>query len=105
MGAKLSTPIKKLGAWLARNPDTIYTAASDGFVIASQAATGAGNLALALQSPNGTFRQKAQVDSTIVTIGDSITCTIPVKKGETWNAVTTGSTLNPTETVFWIPLE
>lgn len=105
--------VARLGVWNDRDADgsgdsvskdTEYTAATDGFVVAKIEATGGAELIIDLQSPTGTSRAKEVKKFAGVTQGDIISATIPVRKGDTWKVVTTGSGGASTTTVFWMPL-
>ena len=105
--------VARFGVWNDRDADgsgdtvsvdTEYTAVTDGFVVARQIATGAGKLSLDMQSPTGTSRQIAAEETAGVTTGDTISATIPVRKGDTWKVVSTASGSNDTTTVYWMPL-
>ena len=105
--------VARFGVWNDRDADgsgdsvvkdTQYTAATDGFVIANIVATGSAALVIDLQSPTGTTRAKVKhAIASGVTTGDQRSATIPVKKGDTWKVVTTGSGAASTTTVFWMP--
>ena len=94
MGATITTPTKRLGAWLARANDTIYQAACDGFVCGySLAGIGACTSLTDAATPPTVIRgtNYTGVDGTP---RDAPT---PVKKNDYWKV--TGATV-----VFWIPL-
>jgi len=101
MGARGTTPRKRLGDWDAGAPyvkDTVYQAPSDGFVVAQS--NGNGNTVGYTDSftPPTTLRQ-----SNFGSPGTISSISLPVKKGEYWEvARLVGGT---TTTIFWIPLE
>ena len=96
MGSDATQPVKRLGAWLARTNNTVYQAASDGFVCG--------------YTPNGSTPFLAYTDGANppVTIrvqnysnGAAPPCgnTMAVRKGDYWKV--TGAT----GALFWVPLE
>jgi hypothetical protein len=110
--AYVANNIKTFGVWNDRDKDggadsvltdTEYTAATDGFVVASQVATGAGILSLDMQTPTATSRPGSAFHGAATT-GNKIFAMMPVKKGDTWKVVTTASGGNDTTLVMWMPL-
>ena len=91
MGGDVSTPVKRLGDWLARVTNTVYLAATDGFVVGYSVGTPITALTDSANPP------------TIMRDGDNSASnvngiSVPVRKGDYWKV--TGTT-----TVWWIPLE
>ncbi len=93
MGANVTAPIKKFGAWVARSNTTVYQAASDGIVVGST------NAASALPfvdtdgaNPPTTVRYRSRRDYNIQWVIS------PVKKDDYYqlNACELGG--------YWIPL-
>lgn len=99
MGGETSIPYKRLGAWLVRAKNTVYQAATDGFVIGFNvdinttihAYTDSAN-------PPVTERNRNAQDVGSGNTGSSIS--MPVKKNDYWEVDCPG-----VETIFWIPLE
>lgn len=94
MGGTVTTPLKRLGAWLVRADNTVYQAATDGFVVGQYAGTAAIYGYTDGSNPPTTARQ--------LNGGGAINIEkdlgFPVKKNDYWK------TLNCTGFVYWIPL-
>jgi len=95
MGVRATQPIKRLGAWLVRANNTVYQAATDGFVVAIYTYDGGEMLGYTDGSDPPTTLRGAGC-SGIGGLRESLT--MPVHKNDYWK--TTGAT-----TVYWIPLE
>jgi len=95
-----------LGNWAAGSANTTYTAASDGFIIGSMVKyinDNTGGYA-SVQTPVGTVRQ--YVGTYEYEWADTMTYvgfTVPVKAGDTWAVVTTGSAYT-LQYLWFIPL-
>ena len=97
MGARSTTPLKRLGAWLARTDNTVYLAATDGFVHAFRTAVnGSVEILTDGANPPTTIRTK---DMTPNGVGEFGCAESAVKKGDYWKAVGAITGL------YWIPLE
>jgi hypothetical protein len=96
MGGTATTPLKRLGAWLARVDNTVYQAATDGFVCAFSAqelyrdVQGLSDAA----TPPTILRQRHTQDAEYL-IAE---ITFPIRKTHYWK--TTGAAI-----VWWIPFE
>lgn len=92
-----------LGAWAARSANTEYSEGVDGFIVGSVTQGFNSTGALSIQTPTGTVRQTvgSYVEDNRAIPKISFCC--PVKKGNTWKAVTSGSNLT-VDYLFWIPL-
>lgn len=93
MGSEISTMIKRLGAWLIRANNTIYQAATDGFVIGIGATDTEPRGLTDGSNPPTIIRGYGYA-----TAGYLCSFTIPVKKNDYWKAI--NCTI-----VYWIPLE
>jgi len=92
---------KALGAWNVGAPwvkNTAYLAATDGFVVASAAAS-SGTLTIKTDSANPPTTVRA---SAYTTTSGPAPATVPVKKGDYWKVEATE--VGATITIFWIPL-
>jgi len=100
MGAHITNPVKRLGSWLARAKDTIYQAATDGFVIATQTTSEAGEAYL--ETDNAT---PPTVKRAYGLLGAGLcffVCSL-VKKDDYWNVIVVSGAASLQ--VYWIPLE
>jgi CARDB/Bacterial Ig-like domain (group 2) len=90
------TASANMGNWEKRATNTVYTAETDGFALATFIEGGDEICKVKIQTPIGTTRQYANANHD----GAQITETSPVRKGDQWTVVTEscGST-----TVHWIP--
>ncbi len=94
MGSQMTSPPKKLGSWEGRVNNTIYQAATDGFVAAYGSTTTPVFMRLKTSSgpiPTTTISEYRDDDGN--TVGSVFS---PIRKGDYWK------TENAT-TVFWIP--
>ena len=86
MGADVRMPYKKLGAWLNRSVDTVYQAATDGFVTGELTKDfgGAEDMQILTDSDNPptTKRQRTKGINTGADGAFSLGC--PVKKNDYW---------------------
>ena len=99
MTSNLITPLKHLGNWLARDDDTVYQAATDGFVLMYGEDT---NLTGYTDAANPPITIRAL--TTANTAADNyIAFMMAVKKLDYWEAITT--TPARLHIIFWIPLE
>jgi len=95
MGAKAVTPPRRFGTWLARADNTIYQAATDGFVLAR-----CNDLGDVIEgytdgaNPPTTLRPKAGRGGNT----QWETFTMPVRKNDYWKTVNA-------DNIWWIPLE
>ncbi len=98
MGASVTSPITRLGAWEAKDHNTVYQAATDGFVIAFGHANVSGPLDQLLVGPV-TMIQRGVVawDGGVNTVSGTISCLIP--KGNYWEF----ADLN-IDSVYWLPI-
>ena len=91
----------KLGDWLAKTANVVYTASTDGYVVAfgtEPAVTGTYiSILTDTANPPTTIRSKMHVTSA----GSYISVFSPVKKGNYYKEVSTATTV----TVYWIPQE
>jgi len=94
MGAKITTPPMRLGAWLARVNNTIYQAPTDGFVTAIGTSGTNATLGETDNATPPTVDRQKQYQS--VNNEDKSIC-FPVRKGDYWRVVNG-------DTIFWIPL-
>lgn len=96
MGGEISMPYKKLGAWLARAKDTVYQAATDGFVCATKDASTSTVIGYtdSVNPPTVIRRQEYHVS-------EVSGISFPVRKNDYWKVTTTLGNL----ILFWIPLE
>ncbi len=97
MGARSTTPIKRLGSWAARSSATVYQAATDGFVVCG----GDGNdpqseILTDSSNPPTSVRGSNSFNGAVLS-----TCCAPVKKGHYYKMTMQGTTTF----AFWIPLE
>lgn len=96
MAAHISTPYKKLGAWVSRSKATVYQAISDGFVIAANLVDAA-DLTILTDGSDPPTTVRARTSNSAQCIGNTA-CTV-VKKNDYWmvncSAVIT--------LLFWIP--
>lgn len=99
MGGDITTPYKKLGTWLSRTFDTVYQAATDGFVCvySIQVANPIIELYTDNNNPPTTLVSKSFISIVSTSIAN---VNSPVKKGDYWEV--TGTVV---VTVWWIPLE
>jgi len=95
MGGETSTPYKRLGAWLGRADNTVYQAATDGFVVGMY--TGQAVIFGYTDGANPPTIVRQQNGGGGVNIEKDL-C-FPVKKNDYWK--TNGCTVF----VYWIPLE
>lgn len=104
MGAHISTPdtdtrsVVELGSWLSRTKDTIYQAATDGFVIATQTVGEAGQAYLETDSATPPTVKRA-----MGLLGAGLTffiCSL-VKKDDYWNVIVVSGAASLQ--IFWIP--
>ncbi len=102
MGGEISTPIKRLGAWLVRAGDTIYLAATDGDVIVTSPDFGSfrqWELRTDGSTPPTTVRSRSGKAASDSSQAEAFSC--PVRKGDYWKIeLTTG-----VPDVWWIPTE
>lgn len=92
MGAFISSPIRKFGAWLARVDNTNYLAATDGMVCAIRNSFGDLKGFTDAGTPPGTLRQRIWCDEGI----HNICLSFPVRKGDYWKTI-------GADVIFWIP--
>jgi len=95
MAPKVSAPPKKFGSWLERTFDTIYQAATDGFVTA--------------QSDNANLKglTYGSTPPTVIRNWHAVTSwegvCLPVKKDDYWEV--TNSAFEAEDKLYWIPYE
>ncbi len=96
--AALQSQIPKLGAWQTKSINTVYRAATDGFVVA-RANTGGDGVYLTLRtdSANPPTTMRAHENASVY---DSACITMPVRKGDYWKVETWSTAINR---VYWIP--
>ncbi len=99
MGAGVAKSRKRLGAWLVREKNTIYQAATDGYVAAYAEINGFDLKALTDSSTPPTIVRAWEFDSS--SDGAKGAVSMFVRKGDYWEIITT----NAFYAVFWIPLE
>lgn len=93
----VSAPYKKLGSWLARAKNTVYQAATDGFVCAYDSDNDNGiDVSTDNSNPPVSKRTAGFAGNGYV---EGICC--PVKKGDYWKV----ACITDVDYVFWIPLE
>lgn len=93
------------GTWVSRSINTEYTASTNGFAVGSVYATlqDGETMTVSVETPTGTARQSAIFE--VVEDDDnsiSIPFMIPVKAGDTWKVVVTGT--SDTSILNWLPL-
>ncbi|MBI1952496.1 MAG: hypothetical protein HYS41_00010 [Candidatus Omnitrophica bacterium] len=87
--------MKVLGAWESKNPNTTYTAPSDGFVVFSNGGNGAGDDGSLGQTPVGSTRTRAYGYNGSM---------FPVRKGDKWRVTHDANGGGGNCYVDWIPL-
>lgn len=90
--ADATTP---LGSWVSRSINTIYQAATDGFVVVDGQSVG-GTMTFYTDSSNPPTTRRGYMSG----YGASSTATYPVKKNDYWTATVSGFT----PVIWWIPL-
>ncbi len=98
MGANTSAPTpptRALGAWLARTNNTVYLAATDGFICGFGTSPGGSSVAMLTDGSTPPTTQRNVNGSTTSATG---ACS-PVKAGDYWKATGVDGAL------FWIPEE
>lgn len=104
MGGNTSSPTPptppKLGAWLSRTKNTIYQAATDGFVIATQTTGQAGNFYV--ETDNATPPTVKRAHGLLGAGLSFFVCTL-VKKDDYWNIIVVSGSASIQ--VYWIPFE
>jgi hypothetical protein len=101
--ANLNWATSAVFSWVAKAIDTVYQAASDGFVVAyadGVAIGGTGTLGVQTDSANPptTWRARTSVTNNYGSV------MVPVKKNDFYRAVTTTTAGTVNFTVFWVPL-
>ncbi len=94
MGASIQTPAPKtfrLGAWVSKSNNTIYQAATDGFVIGGLSSTAATKMLADGSTPPTAERQRQQ--------GSVSSVASLVLAGDYWKVE------NCSDWVYWMPLE
>jgi len=92
-----------LGSWISRSNNTSYEATTDGFVVAYGGDTGGVGGFYIYSDANATpTTMIARCYTSGADVGVVQTATVPVKKGDYWRVVKSGSGATPT--VRWIPL-
>lgn len=90
-------------SWVSKTKDTVYQAASDGFVLAYGTHSGAGSSLMQVltdaSNPPTTARQS--VNNILDTLTESLLC--PVKKGDYYKLFTS-TTATFTVVMFWVPM-
>jgi hypothetical protein len=92
------------GSWMARAENTVYQAATDGFVIVHGPGTGHGYGYVSgyFDSSNPPVTLRARNGSGYADVGGGATITMPVKKDHYWKVTRTGNI--GAMTVYWLPL-
>jgi hypothetical protein len=111
-GAKLDTLTTGswLGAWVAKAVDTIYQAATDGFVIAMidcPTSSDRGRLDGYTDSAATPTTKRCACEASLQGLYNMIqvaSIMMPVKKNDYWKMTKTTDAGTPTYTVYWIPL-
>lgn len=112
-GISITTGDAKFGttsnfSWAAKSANTVYQAASDGFVVVSSSNL-ATNFAI-----HTIYSDASNPPTTVRAINGGVTngnatglwqsVTVPIKKGDYWKADNTGSSGSPTVYLWWVPL-
>lgn len=95
MGGDITTPYKKLGAWASKSNNTVYQAATDGFVCAYY--TSGASEPMVIKTDNSNPPTTVRASKLNYQYGGSLGgC--PVRKGDYWKT-------EYANVVWWIPLE
>ena len=95
MGGEVTNPVKRLGGWEAKLSDTVYQAATDGFVLAYTIADGGAVEGRTDGSnPPTTIRTGNHCISGVQPVGFNM----PVRKNDFWKVINAN-------TVRWVPWE
>jgi hypothetical protein len=101
-GSNVSSPYKKLGAWLARSVATVYQADTDGTVVAITTAEDfVESIGLTDSATPPTVERTAGSYQKGGSISRKTGLSFPVKKNDYWEVTCTGVI----SAIFWIPLE
>lgn len=102
MGSDATQPIKRLGAWAAKSVNTIYQAATDGYVVYNYTDAAVDTVAIG-ETDSATPPTVERGGG--MTAGHAnpkrIGLSFFVRKGDYWDVTNTGGTPD----LFWIPLE
>lgn len=93
MGAKVTAPFKRLGAWLVRSNNTVYQAATDGFVYTYNTAIGSIVCFTDDSNPPTTIRSSNHQH-----LSNSNFASMSVKRNDYWK-------VTDSSFVWWLPLE
>ncbi len=100
MGAKSTQPAKRLGPWLARNINTVYQAATDGFVFARS-----NDINLEMYGLTEGVNPPMSIKNAHIGLGGTgiyAHTTFAVRKYDYWEVDLAGGGVSK---VWWIPLE
>jgi len=101
MGAKGTSPIKKITTRISRNINTIYQAPSDGFVSFN---TQMGNQGEVFLYSDAATPPTVEIAHVHTDAGNAhLPCCKPIKKNDYWKITYAGA--GTIDLVFWIPLE
>ena len=101
MGAKGTSPIKKITTRSSKNINTVYQAPTDGFVSFNTQMGTQGNVFLHSDTNNPPITEIAEISGDW---GDAdIPCCEPVEKSHYWKITYAGG--GTIDLIFWVPLE
>ena len=98
-----------LGTWASKSQDTVYEAATDGFVTAYCQTNGAASRVILTgytdsSNPPTTIRAKDAANDQGTDPNENASIMFPVKKGDYWKVTETETWNGGTTYIYWIPL-